>query len=288
MNRLTTTAAILLAMLMTANLSAQPRGGGPTTQRADQTKDPADFVIEEISFQDVSLADMVAYLRDTVPELRIVLIDGPNMPPGYPHVSLRMKKVTIGQVLQVLQSAYNVDVESIGDPSGQKAPVYVLKSQLSDALALQLHYSAPATPKIYPLTKVLEQLPSVPNLPSGSPEDIKRRLNDLLTVLQSALDAVGDVSKPTLVVHEATQTLLFKGSLGQQTVLETTLASLMPTHDEQIEAVQRNADREIANLKNQAMQIELRYKMSEEKNEMLNDRLKELTSAGAAATPAKP
>src|SRR5690349_14817405 len=55
------------------------------------SSDLEDKIIPEISFQNVSLDDMVAFLQDTVPHYKAVVFRDPDVGPDLPMVNIRLK-----------------------------------------------------------------------------------------------------------------------------------------------------------------------------------------------------
>ena len=73
-------------------------------------------------------------------------------------------------------------------------------------------------------------------------DQTKQATNDVLSLLQATLEEA-NCGPVTLKAHEATQTIVFKGSADAQAVLEKTLETLSPTENEQRQIAEwRSAD----------------------------------------------
>ena len=67
-----------------------------------------------------------------------------------------------------------------------------------------------------------------PLIPAGA-ADRKASLNDILSLVQAALEAQGSASNVLMKVHEGTGTLIFRGNAAQTEVVERALKALAPT-----------------------------------------------------------
>jgi hypothetical protein len=211
-----------LCMALTA-ATAMGQANVPTTQRSSA---PAieDALMPAGPFNGVSLADFLTFLKDTIPGFNSVLIRAPGAPPDYPTFdNLSLKNVTLGQFLDMLRTSYpGVYVQRI---YGRIDPLYVIQigpmpgTKPPDAIA----NDASPTVKVYSLQGIVSALAD-----SG---DSKKALNDVLSLLQAALDQQGGKDQAVLKVHEPTMMLIFKGSPAQMAVLEQALSAMEPSVD---------------------------------------------------------
>lgn len=245
---------LLLAGLSTAAAGQLPPGGGPpgfapgfpgakTQDQEAQTAPPAleSQVIAQFKSGPVTLDDLLTYLKDTVPGFNSVVIRSTGIPNDYPTLpDLSLKNVTVGQVLELLRTSYpGVSIHRIDGKGPSGVPLYAVRIEMSGGPGMIGGYGMP--PGIFPapteppkpLVKVYRLNEIIANLNGGS--DAKKSMDDVLSLVQAALDETGDSQeKVVLKVHQQTQTLVFKGSPEKMAVLEQALDALRPKECEQI------------------------------------------------------
>jgi hypothetical protein len=198
-----------------------------------------DRLIPEIRFEDQRLDDIVDYLTDLEPRFKALVVRDPDVPRDYPQVRLKLKRVPLGQVLEVLTTAYpDIEVSQVqannGPERAEARPVYIIKVHSSDRARTATGDVVPGGVKVYRLTNVVGGLAqsSHPELSAKDrPAAEKDALDQVLSLMKAALSQVGQGSStpaPVLQIHPETQTLIFKGSSEQRDAVEDVLAALTP------------------------------------------------------------
>jgi hypothetical protein len=241
--------ALLALMAGPATLLSQekPKAPPPAIEATPPTDDNP--TLKQVSFHGSRLSEVVTYLRDTCPRFKVVMIPDPQCAdpdPTLPDIDL--KNVDLNQVLDVLsQTLPQLTIDGV---QGQQGPVCLLK------------LGAPAGGQP-PRLQVYRLTPLIPDT-----ADRKTYLNDILSLVQAALEAHGSANNVLMKVHEQTGTLIFRGNAAQTDVVERALKALEPTNAESQRAkiqLQFQADRE-------RMQVRV---------SQLEDRLKEAETVAA-------
>jgi hypothetical protein len=214
-----------LCIAMTA-VTAMGQASAPASQPATPVA-IEDALMPDGPFNGVSLDDLLSLLRQKIPGFNSVVIRAPGTPADYPAFgNLSVKNVTLGQFLDVVRASFpGVVVQRI---DGRIDPVYVVHIFTPPGM--------PATPEetatkgsgetTSPVVKVYSLQDTVNALADGG--DTTKALNDVLSLLQTALDQQGGSDQALLKVHQPTMMLIFKGSPTQMIVLEQTLNALGP------------------------------------------------------------
>ncbi len=196
----------IVVLLVSTSLPAQP-----TTAPAE------DRVLPELRFDNVSLDDITDFLRD-VSGVNIVVRRALGVPPDYPALGkIHLSNITTRQFLAFLNRTYDLPVERIEGPSGA---MYSIKIDVS---------SIPSSARqlLNPQVRVFDLSEAINGIRIRRPADAKGDpLADTMSLLQAVLDQSGEQPKPILTVHQATQTLIFKGSPRSADLIENTLVAL--------------------------------------------------------------
>jgi hypothetical protein len=215
-------------------------GGGAMMGQAAPAPAPVEGeMLPGEKFDNVRLDDFLDYLKQKVTGsggFNSVIVRAPGVPTDYPTLpSMTTKNVTIGQFLEFVKTSYpGVDIKRIDGPT---APLYVIRIENAEG---QIAAGPPVTPgpdptatqvMVFPLGKVIGSV--VARMPSaGGADDQKKALDEVLSLVEAAMKEQSGGAPPTLQVHEATQTLLFKGTAAQLSVLVQVLQTLQPTGDD--------------------------------------------------------
>ncbi len=265
--------ALVLAVLVASSAYAAPekKPANPEkpdkpnkTTAAEKSADKpgdssvAETIISEINFQGVKLEEVIEYLQDGIPNFKAVVIrDGP-MSEDVPLVRMRLKKVALGQFMELLTTAYpGIEIPEIPGVGG---PIYLIKVHATEAPqsqpggALGNGGAAPTTSgvRVYALGQYIKYLVAArPEAPKEIAVANKEALNQILSLIKATLAQVGDSGspQPAIQVHEETQTLIVKGTVEQQSVLEDVLGQLIPTQSDAERRRQAEADRVTSQLK---------------------------------------
>ena len=219
----------------TAKDKAPPAAAAPAAEEGSEL----DRLIPEIKFEDMRLDEIVDYLSDIEPRFKALVVRDPDVPRDYPQVRLRLKRVPIGQMLEVLTSAYpDIEVSPVqannGPPGHDGRPVYIIKVHASERAKAANGEVVPGGVKVYRLLNVVGALvqSTHPDLSGKDRAAVeKEALDQVLSLVKAALSQVGQGGgnpAPVLQVHPETQTLIFKGSSEQRDAVEDVLGALTP------------------------------------------------------------
>ncbi len=187
----------------------------------------------------VSLDDELAAIRAEIPDFNSVVVREPNIPKDYPTLpTMTLKNVTVGQFLQFVQASYPaVQIIRIDGLSGQLYSIRVRMEGLGGGGGGFFAQGTAVDPNRLHLYRLNEVVKSLADEKAGKTRDgkpitqddaVKEATNDVLSLLQAALDQTDQDGPSVLKIHEPTLTLMFKGSRAKQEVLEEALTSLQP------------------------------------------------------------
>ena len=173
-------------------------------------------------------------IRAAVPDFNSVVVRDPGVPADYPMLPvMTLKNVTLGQFLQFTRAAYpGMEIVRIDGPAGALYSIRVHPDE--EAMRRAAARADANRVRLYRLADVVSALTvdKVRADPNGAPvnrdELTKDATNQVLSLLQAALDQTDQDGPVVLKIHEPTQTLMFKGSRAKQDVLEEALSTLQP------------------------------------------------------------
>jgi hypothetical protein len=193
-------------------------------------------VIEKLEVQDTPFSEVINYLRDQDPTFQAVVAYEPGVNRGEPLIQeLRLRNVTAPAVLGVLAGSYpQLKVEEGGT---DESVIYTIRVGTTD--------DTPEPREI--VTTVYRLNESVDEVMKGEGTDARKQaLASILSLVQTAVDAAGDNDKDAaarLKLHEATETLVFKGSISQAELVREALDSLRPSEEDRVAVAERQAER---------------------------------------------
>lgn len=173
-------------------------------------------ILPDENVPSMPLENWLGEFRDQMPDLHCVIISGPGTKmPVLPALST--KNLSVGQFMDFLKAAFpGLDIQVIDGP---KAPLYVIHLPNTDEVALP-----DIMVKIYPLKEIVLSM-----VGANATEDAKKKaLNDVLSLLQTAVSDLGDKSQYAMNVHEPTMTLIFKGTPKMTYTLDQAITALEP------------------------------------------------------------
>lgn len=269
-------AALCAVLLIVATAYAQ--SAKPTTVPVEDRLMPGE------RFEDVPLDDVLSFIHEAVPAFNVVVVRGPNVPANYPTIPrMTVKNITIGQFLQFLQESFpDLTVAPIEGPESALYVVRIPSAMMPEGLAVESRppqpggfpggmgmvggggglFEAGPMPVISdtPLVRVYKLSEIVASISGGQPDKQKQALNDVLSLIQAALEQIDDGGKDKAVikVHEQTQTLLFKGTVNKQQVLEQIIQTLQPDVDPKQASKVRDLETMTSSLKREIDDREVR------------------------------
>jgi hypothetical protein len=199
----------------------------PTPAKPAGAENP---VLNEIHFHGQSLGEAVDYLKKSCPGFQAVVV-GDGQQVGLPDIDL--KNINRNQFIEVLKQT--VPQLAIDRVDGDSGTVFLFRFSTAAggggapagpamaALVAAPSPSPPPTVQVYRLGPLLH---------SANDADRKKALNDILTLVQAALEAHGSANQALMKVHEATETLIFRGNADQTEVVQGALKALEPTTTE--------------------------------------------------------
>jgi hypothetical protein len=244
--------------ILSAATSASAQTTSPATQPVEQR------VIPELKFDGVGIDDVMAFLRDVAPGFSPYIARESNAASNGPLLSLHAKDMTVEQFLKFLEQAYGIKTAKVDGPIN---PIWVMRVPNSvsntDRRLLRPYSLRDA---IIPLTTGR----------NGNPDDLeKQALQDVLTLIQTALKEARVDQGVSIKVHEPTRTLLIYGSVPSHEVVDQVLQTLRASTDEVRKKADENAiflstelqkviserdilQKEVARLRTEMRQAELR------------------------------
>ena len=222
--------AILSLSICAAGAEGPPHPQDTTAPSGSSASATEDFIIQEINVQDVGLDDFVAYLQDVVPGFKAAVMREAGDTGALPLIRLKLKKVSLGQILKLLRmSNSNLQIEQI-DGAGGVIYFMHLQPDPNSPPNDKKQSRVDANLRVYPLSTLVSSL-AVRNAGGGSKDQAaagKQAMDDVLSLIKAALGQVteGGNAPPVLQVHEATQTLIFKGTPPEREALEAAFAAL--------------------------------------------------------------
>jgi hypothetical protein len=191
-------------------------------------------VLPEVKFDGVRLEDVVDFLQDVSNgKYRAVVVHRGNA--EGPMVTMRLKNVSIAQIMNVLVTAYpGIEIVPVDGPTG---PVHVITISPAPGQAgapgggeAEAGVELERAVRVYRLAGIVDGI-TRPGVAFSGPaardsKEAKEALNNVLSLIKATVQLTSPREAPTLQVHEETQTLIFKGSPQQRQAIEDVLAAL--------------------------------------------------------------
>ncbi len=206
-----------------------PPSEAPPTNGAGEIEN---VVLPELKFDAVPLDEVIDSLRERVPGFNPVVVRQPGVPNDYPTLrGVNIRNVTLGQFLDFLKTAYpGVEIMGIKGPAGSIHVIRVTPKfdLFSPGMMMPgAPFEGGVATSVYRLTDIIDSLAAAKSQgQQPTAEARKQAMNDVLSLMQAALEQSDKDSPAVLKVHEATQVLLFKGSEQKRAVIEQILKTL--------------------------------------------------------------
>jgi hypothetical protein len=207
-------------------------------------------VLPAFDLQAVRLSDFLDFVSELVPGFQYVIVRDAGVPGDFPTLpSMKLKKVTFGQVMSIIQEAIpQIETHPVESEKGAVVHVFKIHGASGDLGQVQTEM------RVYRLADAVDALaarnaPAVPPELNGDPfgaqpaarkkvvddyhAEVKasqtNALNAVLSLIKAALAQAGDGSvNPVIQVHEETQTLILRGSPNQIGAVQKALEALTP------------------------------------------------------------
>jgi hypothetical protein len=214
----------------------------PTPAPATQQTDIEATVLPELAFDSMPFDDVLDFLRHKVNGFNAVAVRDPGAPPGYPLLTnLKLRDVSLGQFMEFIEKSYRgVHVERI-QGTERSGPLFVIHidavEQPGPPAGMIAGGAAPVgggpgmqpeepAVSVYRLSTIISALAETKSAGS-EPEKSKQALNDVLSLVQAALEQTGEKPKTSVLkVHEPTQVLVFKGTPQENAIVREVLETL--------------------------------------------------------------
>lgn len=228
----------------------------PPVEQQSSTTGPA--VIPELNIHEVPLEEVIESLRKADPNFQVVVSYAPGAKRGDPIIQeLRLKNVSAPAVLQVLSEAYpQITIGQSGAQSDTpESVIWTIRVQpdrrqegghggLGGGGGEGLFGGSGgdvAPPETITTVQRLREIVDELAVPTAGEQDRaasrKKALDSVVSLVQAVVDSQGEsATGATIKVHEATETLLFKGSPQLAALVANTLQTIAPTQDKQVSA----------------------------------------------------
>lgn len=259
---------------------APPRPPGAPAPALPPILPPAlsDTVLPDITFDNVSLPDALVQLQQKVPGFHSVIVPiqtNPVDPSTLVLPKFSAKDLTLGQFLDFLQATFvGLQVQVIDGPH---APLYVIHVQ---AIPGQVVQQPAQEVRVYSLKDIVLSM-----LNGDFSEKAKKKaLDDLLTLMQSAVSRVAEGQSYALSVHEPTMTMLCQGTPKMIATLDQTVSALEPRDAEldmqrQLDAAAKAAQRAQEQVITQSAQLLEKHRQIDELTQKLTEEAVRLETA---------
>ncbi len=209
--------------------------------------------IKAVNFRGVRLSEAVTFLKDSCPRFKAVVVADPQCPDPDPVLpDIELKNIELEQFLQLLEKTLpQLAYERIDGPQGAVCLIKLAAPAGAQPPRLQVYRLSPL-------------------IPAGA-ADRKASLNDILSLVQAALEAQGSASNVLMKVHEGTGTLIFRGNAAQTEVVERALKALEPTTAES-ERVKVQEQMQAERDRSQGRLAQLEERLEEAKMESIDAR----------------
>ncbi len=214
-------------------------------------------VLPDLNLDATPLSDFLDFVRELIPGFQYVIIRDPGIAADFPTLpAMKLKKVTFGQALQIIQEAvpaleyHPVESEkgaviflfkihnNTGDPVPVPASVLKVYRLAETVDALAARNPPPRPPELDGLNHKPGELTPAGQLAAqrvaegyaiAVKETHKAALNTVLSLLKATLTQAGDTEvNPVIQLHEETETLIVKGTANQVNAVQRALEALTP------------------------------------------------------------
>jgi hypothetical protein len=243
------TALGLLLMIGLANGADQKAPPKPATMPAPKPDLPLLCRdMPAVDFQHKSLDQVLAAIKEKNPDFKFLIFRGPDVNADYPSLaSLKLEDVTIGQFLELIENEYGAKCTWIRNP----AEDYGVSNPKPSICEVDIRQQTAASEhvRVYGLGEIIDYRAS---LIKGDGDHQKQASDDVLSVIQEALDKAGATDSSALALHPPTQTLICRVTGEQAQVIEQVLAALRPSDADKTRLL------DLAKVKNQELEASQR------------------------------
>ncbi len=235
--------ACLLALMAVAPIYPAARAADKAiapTAAVEKTSAPRpqaenDPIIPDIEFNNLLLDHAIEVLSEKLPHSKFVVLRDKNAPENWPTLSIKLKGVSVSQLMQLIQTAHpGLELKEIDGPGGTITCLLVHPPEVPDAAAGEPKGKMLQAVRVYRMSAIN----GLSDKAKSDPVARKEAMNKALSLIGVALEQTGG-DPPTLKIHEETGTLIFKGNADQESILENVMETLRP---EQIQRDQVSAE----------------------------------------------
>lgn len=245
-----------------------PAGGSPPVaippleNPSSDAPDARDKIVPEVRFENVAVEDVVQFLQDVAKDYRAVVVRKSKNEEG-PLITMRLKNVSVHQVIQVIMAAHGgIEVTPVDGPGGAVDVISIHPQEgggfgMGGGVPGMPGVPAPAEPeravRVYRLASIVQMMMER-RAPAGAGDAEKESLDKVLSLIKATLELAGGREAPTIQVHPETLTLIFKGSPQQHAALNDVLTAL-----EGNRPVRAAGAEDVSNLKKQLAEAQARF-----------------------------
>jgi hypothetical protein len=242
MNLILRSAAVALLSFAASFATAQTKPAGSMPRQAAADNSP---IIADVQFDSIPLTDVIDYLRDTT-NRNIVLMPAPGFRAENVPVSMKLRNVSLAQILEVLKSLPTCRIEYTEVGEGESAITTILVSSPDNNPGMVPGgegnpFAMPGGPmaaqqpneqsflSVLSLERMLLGDDPAMRVPDAAERAklLDERTKQALSILDQSFAMLGeDGSKPEVKVHAETHTLLVKATAKQLGTIQQVLEAL--------------------------------------------------------------
>lgn len=198
-------------------------------QPASGDGQPPERVIKELQLTNAPIDDVLTSLRAADPGLQIILARDSGAFPKRPIISeLKVNNVTASQILEALASIYPALEISATRDDFDRPIIWMIRVKAVDPP------ERPRITQVFRLRDAVECLLMEGEPPENEPShaELRKRARDAaLSLIETALRTTVEAQDepPQLQLHEATETMILRGTADQARLVENAIATLCPT-----------------------------------------------------------
>ncbi len=180
-------------------------------------------VIPQIQLNEVTLQVVLDFLQEAAPGSQMVVVYEPGAEQSQPIITnLKLTHVTPGQVLQALGRVFpQLDVSASDEGGSIIYTVRVRNKQTRETVRVT---------RVFRMREAIDQVArEAADTDGAAPRGGRPQArNAVLALLDTALQAGGNPTPPQLQFHEPTETLVFRGTAEEASLVDEALAALRP------------------------------------------------------------
>jgi hypothetical protein len=207
-------------VMMIIGVTAIARADEPSIELLQSTTMPA------IQIANQPLEKVLQQLKAAIPGFRYVIYRAPLVSKDYPILpAIQLQGVAIDQFITLINNECpNVKITVITDGWAQNPPL--LEVDITSGSTTQPATTQPSVVRVFGLAELIAYRSiAIEGVEKREDRD-KQASNEILSMIQAALDVSGDPTVPVMKLHGPTKTLIFKGTDAQAQIVESAIKAL--------------------------------------------------------------